>query len=287
MHRVLVAAVSVVVSAVVLAGCALVPPGSPPGPEVTSPGASGLSVEPTATPAVPTETALVYFVRDSTGGLRLGREERQVPAADPVAGAVQTMLAGPVDPDYTNPWPSTAAVIAVTTSGDVTTVNLNADAWPSGLDARTMHAMADQLVWTVTEQTGADGAVALQIDGRPVGEWGDLTWSGNLRRADPFAARVLVSIDSPVDGATVASPVTISGDAAVYEAVLPWRVLDAAGAEVQTGSARTAMGQEFADYAFTVTLPPGEYTVEIREDDVGDGEGHQPDVDTRAFTVSG
>ena len=183
MHRVLVAAVSVVVSAVVLAGCALVPPGSPPGPEVTSPGASGLSVEPTATPAVPTETALVYFVRDSTGGLRLGREERQVPAADPVAGAVQTMLAGPVDPDYTNPWPSTAAVIAVTTSGDVTTVNLNTDAWPSGLDARTLHAMADQLVWTVTEQTGADGAVALQIDGRPVGEWGDLTWSGNLRRA--------------------------------------------------------------------------------------------------------
>lgn len=236
---------------------------------------------------MPTEAALVYFVRDSTDGLRLAREQRQVPATDPLVGAVQTMLAGPADPDYENPWPSGAGVIAVTTSGDVTTVNLTEAAWPTGLDDRTLHAMADQLVWTVTEQAGADGAVALQIDGRPVGEWGDLTWTPNLRRVDPLAARVLVSIDSPLDAATVTSPVTIRGDAAVYEAVLPWRVLDASGAEVQSGSAQTAAGQEFALYTFDVTLPPGEYTVEIREDDVGAGEGHEPDVDTRTFTVEG
>ena len=76
----------------------------------------------------------------------------------------------------------------------------------------------------------------------------------------------------------------VTGNAAMFEATLPWRVLDASGAEVRKGVAMTKEGNTFADYAFTVSLDPGLYTIEVTEEGA-DGEGWKPDVDTRTFTV--
>ena len=131
-------------------------------------------------------------------------------------------------------------------------------------------------------------AVAHTTAGAPAGElWGVLSWDGPRTRDDPYSARVLVSIDTPVDGSPVTSPVVVAGDAAVFEATLPWRVLSEAGVVVEEGFTNTAAGQEFADYRFEVALPPGRYTIEIREDDPSDGEGRRPDVDTRTVVVGG
>jgi hypothetical protein len=99
--------------------------------------------------------------------------------------------------------------------------------------------------------------------------------------------RKLVQIDRPVEGATTSSPVTVSGDAAVFEATLHWRVLDAGGAEVAGDFTMTSEGQTFAPYTFTVELVPGTYTVVIDEGDPsGSEEGGTPMTDTRTITVS-
>ena len=78
---------------------------------------------------------------------------------------------------------------------------------------------------------------------------------------------------------------TISGDAAAFEANVPWRILDAEGAEVEAGFTMTSEGQTFAPFSFEVELPAGEYVVEISEDDPSDGAAGTPMVDTRSFTV--
>lgn len=279
---------------VALAGCAVAPsgPATPSGSApATSPGTSAPGTPtpspPVTSPApVPTQPELVYFPRDSSGGVRLGRELREVPAADPLVGVLETMIAGPVDVDYIAGWPEGTRVLSASTTGGVTTVDLSAEARTTTLGSEASSAQADQLLWTVTELVGDTTAVDLRIEGEPAGElWGILSWDGPRTRQDPFATRVLVSIDSPLDGATVTSPVEVSGDAAVFEATLPWRVLDEGGAVLQQGFTNTAAGQEFADYSFEVELEPGRYTIEIREDDPSDGEGRAPDVDTRTVVV--
>lgn len=270
----------VALAAPVLGGCARVPPDTRPVPSPT--------VAQTDPPAVPTQPELVYFPRTSNNGVRLGREVHEVPQSDPLKGVLEAMIAGPVDPDYLSGWPVGTRVLSATTQGTVTTVDLSAEARTTTLAPEATLAHADQLIWTVTELVGADTAVRLTIDGQPVGDlWGAGGWAEPRPREDAFGARVLVSIDTPSDGATVASPVVVTGDAAAHEATLPWRVLDGAGAVVEEGVVKTAEGMTFAPYTIEVTLPPGTYTIEVREDDLGPGEGHKPDVDTRKVTVAG
>lgn len=242
----------------------------------------------TASPTVPTQPEVVYFPRESETGLRLGRELREVPQDDPLKGVVEAMIEGPVDPDYFSGWQAGTEVLSATTTRSVTTVDLSGEAREASLGQEAALARVEQLVWTVTELVGPDTSVLLTIDGRPAGDlWGVTTWDEPKEREDAYSVRVLVSIDSPLDGATVTSPVTITGDGALYEGTLPWRILDPNGNVVQEGVANSAEGMTFSEYSFEVDLAPGDYTVEVREEDASDGEGWAPDSDTRRITVTG
>ena len=56
-------------------------------------------------------------------------------------------------------------------------------------------------------------------EGEPAGElWGVVEWVGPVVREDPLDVRSLVQIDEPTEGETVTSPLTVSGEAAVFEA---------------------------------------------------------------------
>lgn len=278
-RRVMVAGL---VLALALGGCALTPPGPTSPPGGTSPRPGGPAVPSTPVDAV---AAIVYYPRASTRGFRLGREQRLVPRADPLRGALEAMIAGPLDPDYTDGWAEGTRVLSASTKAGVTTVDLSSDGRVSTLPPDAARAQVDQVLWTVTEAVGPDTSVLLTFDGVPAGSlWGVTDWLTPRTRDDAYAARTLVGIDAPLEGATVSSPVAVTGNAAMFEATLPWRVLDASGAEVRKGVAMTKEGNTFADYAFTVSLDPGLYTIEVTEEGA-DGEGWKPDVDTRTFTV--
>ena len=124
------------------------------------------------------------------------------------------------------------------------------------------------------------------VEGEPVDElFGVLDVSRPIARADPISVRLLVQLDDPNEGEVVGSPVTFSGEAAVFEATLPWRVESPAGELVQEGVAQTAQGQAFAPFSFAVTLDPGAYVVVITEDDPSDGAGGPLQSDSRGFVV--
>ena len=265
-------------------------PGDEPSPATTSPAVEPTSepTEPTTEPTPETTTVRVYSMVDTRNGLRLARESRDVSGDDPLVLAVEEMVAGPDDPDYSTAWNPATEVLGVTQADWVLTVDLSEDARTADIGSEGAALMIQQLVWTVTDAAGADdAAVLLTVAGAPAGElWGAVSWDTPVTRADPMSVRMLVQIDEPREGAASGTAVTVSGEAAVFEAVLPWSVLDAAGAEVTSGTTMTAEGQTFAPFSFTVDLEPGAYTVVITEDDPSGGEGGTPTSDTRTITVS-
>ena len=214
----------------------------------------------------------VYYVAQTAAGPRLQREFHRLPAADPGTAAVREMLAHPTgtDPDYRNPWPAGTALRGpVASSADAITVDLTA-APPSELAAQ-------QLVFTVQGALSETTPVRLLHDGVPTGP--------PIPRGDPYALRSLVQIDAPADGTSAASPVAVTGEAAVFEATLHWTVLSGS-TTVRTGVTSTAEGQTFAPFRFSLDLPPGRYTVRISEDDPSDGAGRPVLTDDRTVTVT-
>jgi hypothetical protein len=99
------------------------------------------------------------------------------------------------------------------------------------------------------------------------------------------------SITTPEPGATVAGPtVSVAGEGTAFEATLSYRVLRAGTEEVVTESyTMGGANGEIGPWTIDLTLDPGEYTVQVWEPDVSDGES--PDGPLRnlvevTFTVS-
>jgi hypothetical protein len=256
--------------ATVLVGCGGTAPG-PAGTGSAQPTPKPADQAATSLPAEPERALPVYYVAETAAGPRLQREFHRLPAADPASAAVREMLARPTgaDPDYRNPWPAGTTLRGpVTTTADAITVDLTA-APPSELAAQ-------QLVFTVQGALGRTTPVRLLHDGAA----GPL-----IPRGDPYALRSLVQIDAPAEGTSAASPVTVTGEAAVFEATLHWTVLDGEKT-LRTGVTSTAEGQTFAPFRFTLDLPPGRYTVRISEDDPSDGAGRPVLTDDRTVTVT-
>jgi len=290
-HRAARLVVAAAVAVSVLAACTDDDPGTgtPSGTATTT--ASPTPTEepsPTPTPTASPVDVLVYYLVDTRAGIRLARESHEVTGDDAVRAAVEQMIAGPTDPDYSTAWDPGTEVLGVTRSDGTITVDLSEQARTASIGSEGAATMIQQLVWTATEAAGAEAdGVLLTIEGEPAGElWGAVTWTEPVTRVDPLDVRQLVQIAVPAEGATAPSPVEVSGDAAAFEANVPWRVLDAAGAVVTTGFATTSEGQTFAPFSFTVELPAGTYTIEISEDDPSGGEGGTPMTDTRTVTVS-
>ncbi len=288
MHRPDKTLLYAVLAAVLLAGCAG-PTASPSVSPTPSPSVSSSSPPTTTATATPTSASAlvgVYFLTDTGTDLKLAREFRPV-TGDPLVGAIRTMIAGPEDPDYATTWNPETKVISATLANGQITVDLSAEARRANVGSPGAALMIQQLVYTATAAAQRSVPVQLLIEGKPAGElWGAVSWDKPVGRADPLDVRLLVQINDPAEGARLSSPVTVTGEAAVFEATLPWRVLDSTGAVVKEGTAMTAEGQTFAPFSFQIPLGPGTYVIEIREDDPSGGEGGPVDVDTRTVIVS-
>jgi len=280
-------------AALILAGCTTGTGGEPtPSASPSATPSATASVTPSSSPtATPTTAPVVvpaYFMIDTRTGLRLAREQRAVAGSDPIRAAVEAMIAGPTDPDYTTTWNRATRVLGTSRVDGAIVVDLSADARTANVGSAGAALMIQQLVYTATGAAGEPGTpVLLRIDGKPAGELlGVVAWGAPVTREDPISVRLLVQIDSPAEGATTTSPLRVTGEAAVFEAVLHWAVRDASGVEVSSGVTMTAEGQTFAPYVFEVELTPGSYTVVITEDDPSGGEGGTPMGDSRAVTVT-
>lgn len=241
-----------------------VPPTSPPAE--TTPPAQSLTVP-------------VYYAADTGDGLRLAREFHTVETSlSPIAAAVNEMLtAPPADPDYTSLWTSGLEVTSAEIADGAIVVDLSA---PPTADEEADLAV-QQLVYTATAAAAnaqLDGSLPVRITvagadpSEPVG------------RADPLEVRQLVQLNDPAEGATLPSPVTVTGEAAVFEATVLWE-LRRDGEVVDTGNTTAEECCTFSPFTFDLELEPGSYEIVVSESDPSGGEGRAPMSDSRTFVV--
>ena len=262
------------------------PPTPPTPPAPTTPTGPSVGDPP---PSTQTRAVPVYYVSETAAGLRLQREFHRVETADPAGDAVREMLADATgfDPDYRTLWPTGTSLRRPVSAADgVITVDLTGLTPGAQVGSAGAVLSVQQLVYTVQGALQSTDPVRILLDGEPVDElFGAVSTADPVPRADILATRSLVQIDAPAEGARLASPVRVTGEAAVFEATLLWEILRD-GQVVRSGVTSTTRGQAFAPFAFTVQLEPGEYVVRITEDDPSGGEGRPALADDKTITVT-
>jgi hypothetical protein len=248
--------------------------------------------EPTETePPEPTmETVPVYYVGDTSRGVRLYREFHRVDTGgDKVSAAVnEAVSTTPTDPDYRTDWPqgTTAAQVDAPPS-DVITIDVRGAGTlrgRSGLNEERAQMAVEQLVYTVQAATQSRSPVQLLLNGGRTDTLLGVPVSEPLAEGDAMDVLAQVWIIEPGEGAEVSAPFEVSGLAAAFEATVLWE-LRQGDTVVEDGFTTAEECCTMAPYSFMVDVPPGEYTLVVTDNDPSGGEGFGVWEDTKQITV--
>ncbi|MDQ1486577.1 MAG: hypothetical protein QOJ62_2270 [Actinomycetota bacterium] len=203
-----------------------------------------------------------------------------------VKDAVNALLATkPQDPDYVSYWPAGTKLLATSIKSDNTTavVDLSAEALngPAGKGDISIQ----QLLYTIQHAAPKITALELRIGGQPVTSlWGSAPITQPVAAKPTWEVWAHVWINAPTEHATVASSVTISGEATVFEATVSWEIRQNGG-RLRGGPAQASLGApDRGVWSQTVALAPGTYSVRAWETSAKDGSITY--LDDKEFTVS-
>lgn len=195
-------------------------------PEVTVGPASTAPVS-TAVPATDPDLVdvRIYLLRDE----RLAVTHRQVEGPAVLRNALVSLLEGPTDAERAaglhTEIPDGTTLRDVNLASGLATVDLSAD-YERGGGTLSMTARLAQVIFTATQFDNAD-EVLFWLDGAPVEFFGGegIVLSDAQERADvDWALTKGIIIDAPVPGATVTSPITVTGEGDVFEGDFPMEV---------------------------------------------------------------
>ncbi len=244
-------------------------PVAEPNPVSTAPPAPS----PTSAPTSGLRPVSVYYVADTTNGLRLYREthmRRTTPGV--VRDAVAAMFGeAPFDDDYVSPWAPGTSVLGVKIDGDVAVVDLSKEAAVTNGGSAAAEMAVQQLVWTVHDAATGIRAVRILIEGKaPADFWGALALVEPVERAPSETVLGPVWLDlSP--GAELSRGQKFGGVATAFEATVSWEWLRA-GKVVKEGFSTADDGAPGRGaWSATVDVPPGDYVLRAFESSADDG----------------
>jgi hypothetical protein len=257
-------------------------PGLTPSPSPTTPPPSSVPTSSVPTSSVPTSptfappgsrSVTVYYVADTTNGLRLYRETHLRPRTPGVVrDAVAAMLGdAPLDDDYVSPWAAGTRVLGVKIDGDVAVVDLSKEAAVTNGGSAAAEMAVQQLVWTVHDAATSIRAVRILVEGKaPADFWGALALVEPVERAPSETVLGPVWLDvSP--GAELRRGQKFGGEATVFEATVSWEWLRG-GNVVKEGFSTAEEGAPGRGaWSATVDVPPGDYVLRAFAESAKDG----------------
>ncbi len=203
-------------------------------PETTEPAVttSPASTAPASTPAptvtTPNPTLVdvrIYLLRDE----RIAVAHRQVEGPAVLRNTLAELVEGPTDSERAaglhTEIPDGTTLRDVNLANGLATVDLSSD-YESGGGTLSMNARLAQVIFTATQFDNVD-EVLFWLDGAPVeffGGEGIVLSDAQQRRDVDWALTKGIIIDTPLPGATVTSPITVTGEADVYEGDFPMEV---------------------------------------------------------------
>jgi hypothetical protein len=217
------------------------------------------------------------FVSVADPGDRAARAQAAITALLP--NGAQTGIYG-----YQQPWsPDTTATVTATDTQISIVLN---QAGPAGLSTDQQRIAVQSLVWTATAAAQLNVPVHIEVAGgkaifatKPAGTYARPDASSS------YTDLVPIWIDTPTPGASVKSPVTVTGQACVFEAQFPWELLQGSTV-VKSGSGHAAIAcPDYGAYSISLgTLSAGTYTIRATDVSMKDG---SVTYETRVtFTVS-
>jgi Immunoglobulin-like domain of bacterial spore germination/Sporulation and spore germination len=256
-----------------------------PGPGRSDPG-RGPAASGAASPTA--RAGGVYLVGDTLAGPRLFLEPLHGVAPQAALDrAVDDAVSGrAADQDYGTLWPSGTVLQKAQLSDGVLSVDLSGPVVnrPAGMTRENAAMALQQLVYTAQATARTRLPVTFLVDGRPTRTLLGEPTGRPVRAAAADSTLAPVSVTSPVEGATVTSPFTVSGRAAAFEATVQWELLRA-GSVVKRGFGTAKECCTLSPYSFSVSAPPGHYTLVVHDEAVSEKEGPAPSKDTKQITV--
>jgi immunoglobulin-like protein involved in spore germination/sporulation and spore germination protein len=248
-----------------------------------------------STPATPLGVR-VYFLGDTGAGPRLFQEDHLTSSSstDPTLDAVQQAIDGRShDPDYRTAWPTGTEVDRVDKRDDYLLVGLSGrfdlTRRPKSMSPALARISVQQLVWTA--QSNADNGrlpVLFEVDGAVRPTLLGVRERTPVRAASADDVLAPVSIDTPrqsdQSSIPVSSPFRVTGRAAAFEANVQWE-LKQGDTVVRHGFTTAGQCCTLSPYSFTVSAPPGAYTLVVHDEDASDGEGVGRSEDSKAVLV--
>ncbi len=201
---------------------------------------------------------------------QVSAEDSGDPVYDAAAALIGTSAAAAEDAPWAGcPW---GHLRAVDVTDELVTVSITASGVVCDMDPAMEEAQLQQVAWTVHDAVGARVPVRFVV--------GESAHPQPLT-ADPNALSPVL-LDSPADGATVDSPVTVEGRGNTFEGNVQWQVL-ADDEVVEEGFETAGTMGHFRPFSFTVDLDPGDYVLRVFEISMEDGSLFA--VDTANITV--
>lgn len=239
-----------------------------PGPAPTTPAGPA--------PSTAGQTSLqLWFTR----GGKLFSTRRDVPATTGVGqAAVGSLLTGPTAAEYAaglrSQIPAGTRLLGLRIAAGTATVNLTSP-FTAAAGPAAMALRIGQVVDTLAQFPSVTG-VRFQINGQGITTLGGVPVQAAQTPAMYAGYLPAITVESPLIGGLVSSPVTVSGTADVFEAVVSVRVLDSAGNEIARTFTMASCGTGCrGDYSVAVsyTVPadqPG--TIQVFESSAKNGQ---------------
>jgi hypothetical protein len=204
--------------------------GGSSGPAAPTPSATTTTPVPTTTSAAPTPstTAVSAYLMS---GEHVQPVARMAHGTGVAAEAVRGLLAGPTATEraggLSTAVPAGTTLLGVTIRDGLATVDLSG-AFGSGGGSLSMTSRVAQVVFTLTQFPTVQ-RVSFRLDGKDVaalgGEGVDVS---DVTRADYESRSAAVLVERPLWGASVSSPLRVTGTADVFEAVFFLELRDSA-----------------------------------------------------------
>lgn len=206
------------------------------GPAAPTPGPSGDPSPSSPPPAGSVPTTIYLFLADERGEPGLLPVARALPDAAAVAPAtLEALLAGPTADEAAAPnhlltaIPTGTRALGLVLEGNVATVDLSGE-FGGGGGSESMLGRVAQVVYTLTALPGIE-AVQFRIDGRPAEALGGegIVLDEPQTREDYTEQLPEIFVDTPAWGASVSSPVRVTGLTRVFEATFQVQLFDDRG----------------------------------------------------------
>ncbi|MDX6481132.1 MAG: hypothetical protein QOG85_1642 [Gaiellaceae bacterium] len=240
------------------------------------------STTPGTTPQ-PTAVSLTIWLARSDGVVPVQRAHAATPAV--ATAAIKALLAGPTAAErasgLSSAIPKGTKLLGISLHDRVATIDLTHE-YASGGGTLSEYSRLAQVVYTLTEFPTIK-KVRFHLDGAPLNVFtGDgIVLSHPVGRAEYINLLPPINVDGPTMGDQITSPVTVSGEANVFEANVGIEVLNRFGKVIgktfTTASCGTGCRGTFStQVAFNVTEEqPG--TIVVHDDDAA-GFGTPPHI---------